>query len=372
MPVHGFYEEKRRKIIIFVKMEEKKITIIDVANKAGVSKGTVDRVLHNRGEVSKKSAEKVRKAIEELSYEPNLYASLLATTKSVRTIACILPESVSGEYWSRIHKGIADGGDDVASFNVSTECFYYNQYEQSSFVEACHRLVESKPDAVVIPPLFKNATMELANDLTERGIPYVYVDTKLEDSNYFSYFGMPMYKSGCLCAHLLTENCSPEDVTDIAVIRIKRDKARQSDPTLTRRSGFNDFIEANFPECNLHSVFIDPSDPDGNAAVLDEFFTKEGPFKFVVMFNSRIHLVSDYLLSHPLPGRRVIGFDDLDGNMEALKHGAVTLLIAQHSDQQSRKAVNVLSDYILMHKQPSAKDNYMHMDILTKYNMEDY
>ena len=49
-------------------MEEKKITIFDVAEKAGVSKGTVDRVLHNRGEVSRKSAEKVRKAIEELNY----------------------------------------------------------------------------------------------------------------------------------------------------------------------------------------------------------------------------------------------------------------------------------------------------------------
>ena len=46
-------------------MEEKKITIFDVAARAGVSKGTVDRVLHNRGEVSRKSAEKVRKAIEE-------------------------------------------------------------------------------------------------------------------------------------------------------------------------------------------------------------------------------------------------------------------------------------------------------------------
>ena len=34
-------------------MEEKKITIFDVAEKAGVSKGTVDRVLHNRGEVSR-------------------------------------------------------------------------------------------------------------------------------------------------------------------------------------------------------------------------------------------------------------------------------------------------------------------------------
>ena len=41
--------------------EGNKVTINDVAKAAGVSKGTVDRVLHNRGEVSRKSKEKVLK-----------------------------------------------------------------------------------------------------------------------------------------------------------------------------------------------------------------------------------------------------------------------------------------------------------------------
>lgn len=352
-------------------MAEKKITIIDVARKAGVSKGTVDRVLHNRGEASKASVEKVRKAIEELSYEPNIYASLLAT-KKVRTIACILPEFVQGEYWSRIHKGILEGGEDVSTLNISTSFFFYDQYDQASFVDACRRLLESKPDGVVIPPLFKNDTMALANELTSRDIPYVYVDTKLEDSNYFAYFGMPMYKSGYLCARLLTERCPEDRVKDIAMIRLRRDKTRQSDPTVTRRSGFTDYIETNFPDCRIHGLFIDPADPEGNENLLENFFSSEGPFKFVVMFNSRIHLIADFLEKHPDPERRVIGFDDLDGNVEALKKGQVSILIAQHSSLQSRRAVSVLSDYILMRKQPSVKDFYMHMDILTKYNIDDY
>ena len=56
-----------------------KVTINDVARVAGVSKGTVDRVLHNRGEVSAKSKDKVLKVIEELGFKPNLHASLLAS-----------------------------------------------------------------------------------------------------------------------------------------------------------------------------------------------------------------------------------------------------------------------------------------------------
>ena len=40
-------------------MEDQNYTIKDIARMAGVSAGTVDRVLHNRGDVSPKSKAKV-------------------------------------------------------------------------------------------------------------------------------------------------------------------------------------------------------------------------------------------------------------------------------------------------------------------------
>ena len=51
-------------------MEEKKkkIRIKDIAQLANVSVGTVDRVLHNRGNVNEEKWEKVMKIINELSY----------------------------------------------------------------------------------------------------------------------------------------------------------------------------------------------------------------------------------------------------------------------------------------------------------------
>ena len=114
----------------------RKITIIDVAKRAGVSKGTVDRVVHNRGEVSKKSEAKVRKAIEELHYEPNLYASVLAK-KTDYVIACLLPEFSEGEYWEKIWRGFEAGGEQVSALNVTTRLFSYDQYDVTSFRKAC-------------------------------------------------------------------------------------------------------------------------------------------------------------------------------------------------------------------------------------------
>lgn len=55
-----------------------KVRIKDIAEKSGVSVGTVDRVLHNRPNVSKKAREKVEKVLKEINYQPNMYASALA------------------------------------------------------------------------------------------------------------------------------------------------------------------------------------------------------------------------------------------------------------------------------------------------------
>ena len=146
----------------------KKITIIDVAEKAGVSKGTVDRVIHNRGEVSDRSAAKVRKAIRELNYEPNLYASLLASRQG-RVIACLFPKSDKGEYWTMLLDEFIKGGEDAAPLNVTVSVFTYDQYSPDSFLEASEMLLGSNPSGVVIAPLFKDLTA------ADTGSPDTYV-----------------------------------------------------------------------------------------------------------------------------------------------------------------------------------------------------
>lgn len=79
-------------------MKRSKSTISDVAEAAGVTIGTVDRVLHERGEVSEKTKEKVLRAVRELGYKTNVYASMLARNESHR-IAVIMPMYSAGEFW---------------------------------------------------------------------------------------------------------------------------------------------------------------------------------------------------------------------------------------------------------------------------------
>ena len=51
-----------------------KIRIKDIAERAGVSVGTVDRIIHGRGNVSPISMERVQKVLDEINYTPNHYS----------------------------------------------------------------------------------------------------------------------------------------------------------------------------------------------------------------------------------------------------------------------------------------------------------
>ena len=81
-----------------------KVRIKDIAEKSGVSVGTVDRILHNRPNVSKAAREKVEKVLKEINYQPNVYASALAYNKSY-SFHIIMPRHDRETYWEEIEEG---------------------------------------------------------------------------------------------------------------------------------------------------------------------------------------------------------------------------------------------------------------------------
>jgi LacI family transcriptional regulator len=79
-------------------------TIADVAARAGVSIATVSRVLTGNTPVQPEKAERVRLAMDELSFVPRHAARVLASKKTY-TIGLLLPE-ISGAFFQPMLKGI--------------------------------------------------------------------------------------------------------------------------------------------------------------------------------------------------------------------------------------------------------------------------
>ena len=98
----------------------KKIRIKDIAERAGVSVGTVDRVLHNRPNVSAASLAKVNNVLKELNYEPNMHASALAYNGSF-TFYCLMPRHASEAYWDEVEDGMVEAVEFRRDFQIDVK-----------------------------------------------------------------------------------------------------------------------------------------------------------------------------------------------------------------------------------------------------------
>nr|MBP3598363.1 LacI family DNA-binding transcriptional regulator [Eubacterium sp.] len=84
------------------------VTLKDVAALAGVSPSTVSRVCKDNPSISRETKEKVRKAIEELGYEPN-FQSDQEEVAGNRTIGIILPPSPKESFENAFHLEVIRG-----------------------------------------------------------------------------------------------------------------------------------------------------------------------------------------------------------------------------------------------------------------------
>ncbi|MCR5277910.1 MAG: LacI family transcriptional regulator [Lachnospiraceae bacterium] len=82
------------------------MTIMDVAERAGVSKTTVSRVLNRRGSLSEKTIKKVEDAMRELGYYPNEHARALSgvNTKVIGVVISAFNNPFHSELLQQIHK----------------------------------------------------------------------------------------------------------------------------------------------------------------------------------------------------------------------------------------------------------------------------
>ena len=66
------------------------VTMQQIADLAGVSRGTVDRALNNRGRIRPEVAEKIKMIAKELGYQPNIAAKALSSGNQILRIGVIL------------------------------------------------------------------------------------------------------------------------------------------------------------------------------------------------------------------------------------------------------------------------------------------
>jgi len=94
-------------------------TIKEIAERAGVSRGTVDRVLNNRGAVCAETEERIRAIIKELDYKPNKAGMALAAQKKKYLIGIIL-FSKQNPFFDEVMEGFQEKAEELLSTAVKS------------------------------------------------------------------------------------------------------------------------------------------------------------------------------------------------------------------------------------------------------------
>jgi|AntRauTorckE5430_2_1112549.scaffolds.fasta_scaffold08000_2 LacI family transcriptional regulator len=346
------------------------IRIKDIAKKAKVSTGTVDRVIHKRGNVSPEKRARVKAVMEELGYEPNIIARTLASRKVLR-ITVLLPDPAIDPYWELPNKGVEKAWQSVRHYGVELERFYFNLFDQDDFAKKSAVALKTGPEAIVFPPVFLKAANELLEECARRRITVALFNTELSGENVLTYVGQNSYQSGVLAGKLLGFSMGQTD--RVAVINLSKEPANAKHLS-DKAQGLEDYFESQGlgGSNRVEKVVFEEFE---NKAALKAFFLNllktQPELKGFFVTNSRAYQILDALGQEALREIRIVGFDLLHKNIAYLQKGAIQFLINQNPVEQGYLSLISLVHKLIFDKEVDAIQ-HLPLDIVVAENAKYY
>lgn len=347
-------------------MSDKTVTIKDIALKAKVSTGTVDRVLHERGKVSEKVKEKVLKIIKEMNYEPNLMARALGSSKKYQ-LAALIPDEQYDPYWHDPKMGIIKAEKELKQYGINVNYFPFNPYDANSFIDNAGLITEQHVDGIILSPIFYREVLPFLEQWKKDQIPFVLFNTQIPDYDPLSYIGQDSYQSGYLAGKLihygLPQPCS--------ILITHFDEELSNAAHLSKKEqGFRSYFAHNYidQEYNILKAELNSSNFYKFAESLSGFIENIPDLKGIFVTTSKAFKVASYLKQRHIKGIKIIGYDLLPKNIHYLNNGYISFLINQNPKGQGYWGISLLADHLLYKKEvPPLK--YLPLDIITKENV---
>ena len=348
-------------------MNSKSIRIKDIARLAGVSAGTVDRVLHNRGRVSEESVQKVMNVLNEIDYKPNIIARTLGSNKKYR-IAALIPDPVSDPYWAQSSLGIVQARAEWAHYGIVIEPYLFDQYNKDSFKKRAEEALTTKLDGIVTAPIFYDEALVVFELLRKNSVPYVLFNTNIPEVHPLSFIGQDLFHSGQVGAELL--HLGQHEGGNLAVIHIDED-IHNSPHLLEKERGFREYFKhKNKFRFGINEFNLRPDDPHFK----DQFdaLLNDSQLRGIFVSTSKgTSVAAGFLEKCGKKDIRLIGYDMLDENLDYLRSGTIDFLINQNPKRQAFLGISHLVNHLMFKKKPPAMDLFP-LEIITLQNLDSY
>ncbi|MCC8180520.1 MAG: LacI family DNA-binding transcriptional regulator [Planctomycetes bacterium] len=337
-----------------------KPTIKSIAELAGVSVGTVDRVLHGRPKVSEENRRRIEKAIDQLGYKPNVAARTLALHHKGVKIGVV--EQKWGPFFrSELRRGIEDAKKDLASYGVEIvqrRCETIDPGESVAHIKELARKEGVRAMAVCAKNV--KPVIDALSTVVRDGIPVVTFNSDVPECGRLCHVGQDEYASGRIAGDLLAK-ILPSGARTLTVVH-NLEFASQTD----RLNGFR----ARMAELG-RDVSNDPLVYSSN----DYQKTYDGVLRILQSDRSVSGL---YLASESTSGGvaairklggtgyiRVVCHDVPDTTLALLREGAVDFAVDQNMYYQGFKPVSILTKYLMAGEKPESVMDYTMVRIVT-------
>lgn len=338
--------------------------IKEIAKQAGVSIGTVDRVLHDRGRVSAETRQRIVDIIKLHDYRPNLIARSLKKMKKI-SIALLVPKPTEDEYWQQAWEGFESQLMKAEQHGIFIKPYFYSLKNQKLFSRYSEQILREKPDGLIMAPNYLDEGKSLYHQCTKASIPVVMFDVMLPGTNPFSFIGTNSYQSGKLAAQLLTMISSPQG----KFVIFHFDELLNNSPhMIEKEQGFIDFLKDTSGNRGYLCYCIDSRKKFDNQ--LERIFNTN-PVSGIFVSTSKAYLVGYFLKNRKIQNVKLVGFDLIKKNIDLLQEGYIDFLINQNPRRQAIQSLNTFIDYMVF-REISDKEPLSPIEIITRENLVSY
>lgn len=337
------------------------VTIQKIAELAGVSRGTVDRALNNRGRINPEVAKRVWEIADELGYVPKHRK----TQKGKKLKIGVITQLSKTPFMQEIHRGIEDArtylkmtGAELLLKNGES----VDEWEQLREIE---ELLEQGIDALAIMPVDSNTIRNKINELTQqKGMPVVTFNSDIAGTGRNCFVGLDNKKSGQVAAGLM--GMLTRGMGKILVITGFFSNYGNS----ARVDGFIEEIKKTYPEMEIAGVQCSFDDEkEVEKIITNTMLDIHGITGVFVVSGGQDGIGAAYQNLKLEKRPYTIIYDLTPGNMKILKDDIADFLIDQEGYVQGYKALRILADMLLKDKEECQEYYYTEINLKTKYNV---
>lgn len=337
------------------------VTLKQIADAAGVSRGTVDRVINHRGHVKPEVEKRILQIAKDLNYQPNLLGrALVRSNKS--TIIGVICQFSETPFMKLVVEGVEKAGREIAGRGSSLLIRTIDSYDTGRMTGAIDDLVESGVEGLALTPGTAEKTRAKIRSVIDSGIPVVTFNTDARDSGRLSYVGLENYRAGTVCAGLMASSLR-DGGTVLPIAGYMENYAHAR-----RLYGFQDTIAERYPSIRTLPYEL-CRDKDRAAGEIVHRTLREHPdLKGIYISGNGQYGVCEALRAEGLDQRMcLIVYDLTERNKTELRNGTIDYLIDQNAFEQGYRPVMLLYDYLILNQRPEKEFYYTDIHIMNRF-----